>query len=88
MSNGAPADWLTDPTGRHQLRYWDGAIWTDHVADNGTQSSDPVEVSTDEALIDAVAFSMNPSDTVVVWEGEKKNSFAGPRALGGSNSNQ
>ena len=24
-----------DPTGRHQLRYWDGASWTDYVSDNG-----------------------------------------------------
>lgn len=28
----APAGWLPDPTGEHDLRYWDGATWTDHVA--------------------------------------------------------
>jgi uncharacterized protein YxjI len=37
-----PANWYPDPTGRHQLRYWDGAAWTDHVATNGAQSNDPV----------------------------------------------
>ncbi len=26
------AAWLPDPTGEHDLRYWDGAEWTDHVA--------------------------------------------------------
>jgi len=38
-----PPEWHTDPTGRHQHRYWDGASWTAHVADSGQQSSDPIE---------------------------------------------
>jgi uncharacterized membrane protein YhaH (DUF805 family) len=38
----APAGWMTDPTGRHQLRYWDGAIWTQHVSDNGAPGADPL----------------------------------------------
>ena len=29
--------------GRHQLRYWDGANWTEHVSSNGVQSSDPLQ---------------------------------------------
>lgn len=37
-----PAAWQPDPTGRHQLRYWDGAAWTDYVADNGVQTVDPL----------------------------------------------
>lgn len=37
-----PAGWLTDPMGRHEQRYWDGARWTEHVSDGGTQSTDPV----------------------------------------------
>jgi len=39
---GAPAGWLPDPTGRHQMRYWDAARWTDHVSDNGVTAVDPV----------------------------------------------
>ncbi|MDP2182648.1 MAG: DUF2510 domain-containing protein [Actinomycetota bacterium] len=38
----APA-WCPDPTGRHSLRYWDGAIWTHHVATDGRQSVDPLD---------------------------------------------
>ena len=38
----APPAWLADPTGRHQMRYWDGQQWTDHVSDAGAQSVDPV----------------------------------------------
>lgn len=34
--------WHPDPTGRHELRYWDGSTWTDHVADQGNQSVDPL----------------------------------------------
>jgi len=37
-----PAGWLADPTGRHELRYWDGTAWTAHVSDTGAQSGDPV----------------------------------------------
>lgn len=43
-SKGAttPPDWHPDPTGRHQFRYWDGIAWTEHVADDGRQSTDPI----------------------------------------------
>ena len=33
--------WLTDPTGRNELRYFDGSGWTEHVANAGTISADP-----------------------------------------------
>jgi uncharacterized protein (AIM24 family) len=36
------AAWHPDPTGRHELRYWDGSQWTDHVSDQGVQSTSPV----------------------------------------------
>lgn len=38
-----PPGWHGDPWGRHHLRYWDGHLWTDHVADEaGTQRIDAV----------------------------------------------
>jgi hypothetical protein len=37
-----PAGWRTDPTGRHQHRYWSGSSWTKHVSDEGTRSIDPL----------------------------------------------
>ncbi len=40
MSMTSPPAWLADPTGRHQHRYWDGSLWTDHVSDHGVVSSD------------------------------------------------
>ena len=35
-----PAAWHADPTGRHELRYWDGTSWTAHVSDRGQVGSD------------------------------------------------
>ena len=32
--------WLPDPTGRHELRYFDGSGWTEHVANAGVISVD------------------------------------------------
>src|SRR3954451_5747052 len=37
----APANWYPDPIGRHELRYYDGTTWTEHVSDHGRQSVDP-----------------------------------------------
>jgi hypothetical protein len=35
-----PADWYKDPSGRFELRYWNGTAWTEHVSTGGTQSTD------------------------------------------------
>ncbi len=36
-----PADWYADPSGRFELRYWNGTAWTEHVARAGQQYTDP-----------------------------------------------
>jgi rRNA processing protein Gar1 len=41
MTGQAPANWYPDPFGRHELRYWDGGQWTQHVASRGRQEIDP-----------------------------------------------
>ena len=40
MPTGVPAGWHADPAGRHEVRYWDGAAWTPHVADRGVAAQD------------------------------------------------
>jgi len=35
-----PAGWYHDPSGRYELRYWDGSQWTEHVARGGQQFTD------------------------------------------------
>ena len=39
------AGWLPDPVGGHELRYWDGSSWTEHVSDNGIETLAPLERS-------------------------------------------
>lgn len=36
---GSPG-WYVDPTGRHQFRFWDSWMWTEHVSDGGVSSRD------------------------------------------------
>lgn len=42
MSAEAPANWYPDPSERHELRYWDGVQWTEHVVSQHVQSVDPL----------------------------------------------
>jgi hypothetical protein len=42
-AGGPAADWYPDPMGRHELRYWDGSQWTEHVTDAGVPATDPVD---------------------------------------------
>ena len=37
----APPNWYPDPFGRHEMRYFDGANWTEHVSSHGRVSTDP-----------------------------------------------
>ena len=36
----SPPSWSPDPSGRHQLRWWDGSKWTPQVMNNGIPSED------------------------------------------------
>ena len=63
-----PANWYPDPTRRHQLRYWDGTAWTDHVSDNGITSTDPVQ----PAAPQATGFDRLESALTVGDEGDKQ----------------
>ena len=40
-ASAAPAGWYADPSGRFELRYWNGDKWTEHVSRAGQQSTDP-----------------------------------------------
>lgn len=40
-TSAAPAGWYADPSGRFELRYWDGSQWTEHVSRAGQQFTDP-----------------------------------------------
>jgi hypothetical protein len=36
------ASWQPDPSGAHELRYWNGTDWTEHVSDQGTTGQEPL----------------------------------------------
>jgi hypothetical protein len=36
-----PAGWYPDPSGRFELRYWDGNAWSEHTARQGQMYTDP-----------------------------------------------
>ena len=38
----APPSWQSDPTHRHEARWWDGVRWTEHVLDGARPASDPL----------------------------------------------
>lgn len=38
---GIAPGWLTDPSGRHDKRYWSGSEWTEHIVDGGVPGTDP-----------------------------------------------
>src|SRR3954471_5312604 len=36
------ASWQPDPSGAHELRYWNGTAWTEHVSDQGATGRAPL----------------------------------------------
>ncbi|PZS30448.1 MAG: scramblase [Pseudonocardiales bacterium] len=36
-----PPDWYADPFGRHEMRYFNGTAWTEHVSSHGRAGIDP-----------------------------------------------
>ena len=44
VNEATPPQWAPDPYGRHQMRYWDGSAWTEHVVDDNLPSRDPLVV--------------------------------------------
>jgi Protein of unknown function (DUF2510) len=42
VMSAPPTAWYPDPSGRHELRFWNGQRWTDFALDNGVQCVDPL----------------------------------------------
>ena len=65
--------WRTDPSGRHQYRWWDGDGWTDRVSDRGVRSVDPTlepgSTKTRKTVRRKVRFDLNPGGIVAILGG-------------------
>lgn len=86
MSSTHPANWYPDPMGRHELRYWDGSVWTDHVSDRGVTSTDPVASGPVLDRIDSALTVGDESRTVaeqISGTGRRGVGLPGPVAGGG-----
>ncbi len=68
-TGAAAADWYADPCGRHELRYWDGAAWTENVADAGQAGVDPVDGAQAGATGGETLLMTLPKSTDVAWGG-------------------
>jgi len=61
-ADGLPtAAWYPDPCSRHESRYWDGAVWTDNVADGGRVSVDPVDAGDSETVLAVLSRVTDPA---------------------------
>ncbi len=45
-TTATPASWVEDPSGRYELRWWDGSAWTANVSQGGEQLVDPLGTAT------------------------------------------
>lgn len=69
------AGWDPDPTGRHQLRYWDGVGWTQWVSDFDVLGQDPMAVDP-EVPVDPEAATPLANG----WVSPNGNAVTNPRA--------
>jgi len=61
-ADGLPAAaWYPDPCARHESRYWDGAAWTDNVADGGQVSVDAVDAGDSETVLVVLSRVTDPA---------------------------
>ncbi len=66
---GMPAGWMSDPSGQHQLRYWSGVEWTEHVMNNGVAGTDPRSPSAASPTATSSVFGMVSPDGHWFWNG-------------------
>lgn len=85
-----PANWYPDPTGRNHHRYWDGSVWTAHVSNNGTQTSDPLQPTVMDRIDSAIVFDdkSSPQEIQQQLHGDHKSRSAhvGAAAFAGGGS--
>ena len=72
------AGWWPDPSGRHELRYHDGAAWTEHVSDRGAVTRDPVDSPRPPVPPPPPMPMPEPASAPIVQRQPEPTSFAAP----------
>ncbi len=85
------AGWQSDPTGRHEHRYWDGTQWTDHVSDAGVATTDAYassptadapDMTADDSPAEATPGWADPTTTLPSVGADPTASWTTPPAVG------
>lgn len=71
MGDDREPGWLPDPTGRHDHRYWDGAAWTEHVADAGVAGNDPYDPAPEPTAGAAAPWATTTADPAPTAEPDR-----------------
>ena len=66
------AGWKPDPTGRHQYRYFNGNAYSDQVADEGVQSTDPFDPSVPQNAFASTTASASTTFKVMAYGGDDR----------------
>lgn len=61
MSDERQVGWYADPGGAYEHRYWDGARWTDHVANGSVRSTAPLSGTSDRQEANAPQHELVPA---------------------------
>lgn len=65
-----PAGWFDDPHGKHDLRYWDGSAWSEHVHDRDPMAPQ-VQTPARAAAVAPSATAATPTSTATGLDGRK-----------------
>src|SRR5665647_3490330 len=85
MTEQVPANWHAGSIGRHELRYWDGGQWTQHVASRGRQEIDlPVSGPPVPPVSSSSVPTVNRAGKKVQREVRRAGVAAGARVGGGT----
>ncbi|MGH9036845.1 MAG: RDD family protein [Acidimicrobiia bacterium] len=62
------AGWYRDPSGRFELRYWDGTTWSEHVASSGVMYVDPPAPAPPTAAMVSAPTSLGEIRLASLWQ--------------------
>lgn len=61
-TNGPPAGWYQNPDDPSQTRWWDGAVWTEHLASDANPTSTPAPAPAPAEKVTLNGPGYNPYD--------------------------